>query len=342
NAIAFSAGDGKVLWSTPLTSKRPKHGYPGSRCTPFVDGDRVYVTTSDGSIACLKAGDGKIVWQKQFKKEWKGRMMSGWGYSESPIVDGDHVICTPGSKEAMFVALDKKTGKEIWRTKLPDDLGGKGKDGAGYSSTVVSHGAGVKQYLQMTGRGVISARASDGKFLWNYNPVANGTANIPNPIPYGDHVFCSTGYGTGSALLKLSKDGAGVKAEQVYWLEAGVLQNHHGGLVKVGDYIYTGHRHNSGYPLCLEAASGKVKWGGDFRGPGEGSAAVLYVDGHLIFRYQKKGVVALIEATPEEYRLKGTFKPKYVSGPSWSHPVVVNGRLYLREKDKLMCYDIKS
>ena len=267
-------------------------------------------------------------------------MMSGWGYSESPLIDGDRLLCTPGAKDAMIVALDKKTGKTIWQGKTPSDLGERGKDGAGYSGIVVSHGAGVKQYVQLTGRGVLSFRADDGKFLWNYNPVANGTANIPTPIASGDHIFCSTGYGTGSALLKLSKSGSsGVKAKEVYFLDDKTLQNHHGGMVLVNGKIYTGHKHNNGFPICVDLKSGEVEWGGDERGPGRGSAAVTYADGHLIFRYEN-GTLALIEATPKKYNLVASFDPAHQEGKSWAHPVVANGRLYLREQDKLMCYNL--
>jgi hypothetical protein len=165
-------------------------------------------------------------------RDFDGRMMSGWGYSESPLVDGDWVLCTPGSRRAMIVALDKMTGREVWRTAVPN-LGDNGKEGAGYSSIVVSQGAGVKQYVQLVGRGVIGVRASDGKFLWGYNRVANGTANIPTPICTGDFVFASTGYGTGACLLKLVPSAGGVIAEEQYFLEAGTFQNHHGGMVLV-------------------------------------------------------------------------------------------------------------
>ena len=182
-------------------------------------------------------------------------------------------------------------------------IGDKGKDGAGDSSIVISHGAGVKQYVQLVGRGVISVRASDGKFLWGYNPIANGVANIPTPIVQDDYVFCSTGYGTGAALLQLSKDGDGVKAEEKYFLEPSKLQNHHGGMVLLNGYVYCGHSHNEGYPICVELESGKVVWGGKNDEvtkilPVKNSAGVLYADGNLIFRYQN-GDVALIEATPK-------------------------------------------
>lgn len=339
--VALNKADGKILWRTPLTDSDPRHGYDGSRCTPSIDGDRLYVVTSNGQIACLKVADGSVVWKKDFKKEWGGRMMSGWGYSESPLVDGDWVLCTPGAHDAMIVALDKLTGKEIWRSKA-GPKGEQGKDGAGYSSIVVSNGGGVKQYVQMTGRGAIGVRAKDGEFLWAYHRVANKTANIPTPIVSGDYVFCSTGYRDGgSALLRLKQDGEGVTAEEVYYKNGAELQNHHGGMVLIDGHIYCGHGHNKGFPVCVELKSGDLAWGGRIRGPGKGSAAVKFVDGHVIFRYQD-GVVAIIEATPAGYKLKGSFKPAFQQGRSWAHPVVSDGKLYLREQDKLMCYDVSG
>jgi outer membrane protein assembly factor BamB len=338
--IARKLSDGSPVWSTTLTDKVPKHGKGGARCTPSIDGAHVYVILSEGTVACLKAADGAVVWKKNCGKDFGGRMMTGWGFSESPLVDGDRVIVTPGGKDAGLVALDKMTGKEIWRSAIP--AGGKrGKDGAGYSSVVISNACGVKQYVQLMGRGVVSVRADNGKFLWQYNRVANGVANISTPVVSGDYVFCSTGYGTGSALVKLEASGdTGVSAEEVYFLDSKTLQNHHGGMVLVGDHIYCGHQHNAGFPICVEMKTGKVIWGGKIRGPGSGSAAVMYIDGHLIFRYQN-GVVALIEASPNGYKLKGSFKPAYQKGSTWAHPVVLDGKLYLREQNQLMCYEVK-
>lgn len=336
--VALAEADGKVLWTTPVTDSVPRHSYAGSRSTPTVDGDRLYVVSSDGAIVCVTTADGQVAWKRSFKQDWNGRMMSGWGYAESPLVDGERVLCTPGGSDAMIVALNKIDGTEIWRSAVPK-IGSRGGDGAGYASLIVSEGAGVKQYVTLAGRGIVSVRASDGAFLWGYNSVANGTANIPTPIASGNYIFCSSGYGTGSALLELSRDGDGVKATEVYFLDGNKLQNHHGGMVLVDDHIYCGHGHNNGFPACIDLKTGEAAWGGK-RGPGSGSAAVAYYDGHLIFRYQS-GDVALIEATPEAYKLKGSFKPVYVKTPSWAHPVVANGRLYLREQDKLMCYSLK-
>jgi outer membrane protein assembly factor BamB len=274
-------------------------------------------------------------------------MMSGWGFSESPLVDGDKVICTPGGDDAAVVALNKETGKEIWRCTVPKIGDGKNhhdkdlKHGAAYSSVVKTNGAGVEQYIQLLGQGVVGIRAEDGKYLWGYEDVGNDVANIPTPIVRDDFVFVSTGYGTGSALLKLQKNGDGVSAEEVYFIEPKELQNHHGGLLLIGNHIFGGHKHGQGFPICVEMESGATQWGGDIRGEGKGSAAVTYADGHLIFRYED-GTLALIEANTEDYKLKGSFKPEFQEGTSWAHPVVVDGRLYLREQDKLMCYDLRA
>jgi len=334
--VAVNAKDGKVVWTTVLTEGVPKHGYQGSRSTPTVVGDHLWVTTSNGIIACLTT-EGKVVWKKSFEKEWGGKMMSGWGYAESVLVDGKVAVCTPGGPDAMMVALDKDTGAELWKCKMPD-FGSSGKPGAAYSSVVISMGAGVKQYVQMTGRGVIGVRAADGKFLWGYGHTANTTANISSPVVAGDYVYSSSAYGAGTGCVKLEKDGDGVKAQEVYYLNAKDLQNHHGGMVLVDGYIYCGHKQNGGDLVCLDVKTGQLKWG-PVKAPGKGSAAVIYVDGHLICRYQN-GLVVLMEATPQEFRMQGSFMPKFQEKESWSYPVVSGGRLYLREQDKLMCYQL--
>ncbi len=331
--------NGKVLWTSKFTEHNPDHSYDGSRTTPTIDGDRLYVVASSGNITCMKTADGTIVWQRDFLKDFGGKLMSGWGFSESPLVDGDMVVCTPGGDEAMMVAFNKMTGKVIWKSAMLP-FSKKGKEGAGYSSIVVSEGAGVKQYIQLVGRGVIGVRAKDGKMLWGYDGVTNDVANIPTPLVQGDFVFASTGYGAGAALLELKKKGTGVEAVEKYFLPANDLQNHHGGMILKDGYVYCGHRHNEGFPICVEMKTGKTIWGGDVRPVGKGSAATTYADGNIIFRYQS-GPVALVEATPEGYKLKGSFTPKHASEPCWSHPVVHGGKLYLRDQDKLMCYNLK-
>ncbi len=341
---AFSADDGTEIWATRLTDGNPDHSYPGSRCTPTVDGDRVYAVTSDGQIGCVRLSDGEVVWKRHMAEEFGGRMMSGWGYSESPLVDGDLVLCTPGGQDAMIVALNKLSGEEVWRSAVPE-IGEAGRNGAAYSSIIVTEAAGVRQYVQIIGRGAIGVRASDGQFLWGYNRIANGTANIPTPIPVENFVFVSTGYGAGAALLELiaNEDGS-VDAVEQYFLGPQTFENHHGGMILEGEYVYAGHKHGNGFPICIEWRSGDIVWGGEIRGAdgdGSGSAAITYIDGQIIFRYQN-GEVALVDATPEGYQLRGHFMPVYQERESWSHPVVVDGRMYLREQNKLMCYELVS
>jgi outer membrane protein assembly factor BamB len=328
--LCLDLKDGKRLWATEVGSQDDPN------CTPTVDGDRVYGLSKKGILICCDTKTGREIWKVKYEADFGGKMMSGWGYSESPLVDGDKLIVTPGGKDAMLAALDKKTGKLIWKTAVPDKLAG----GAGYSSVVISNAAGVKQYIQLVGKGIVSVDAATGKLLWSYEQIANGTANIPTPIVKGDFVFCSTGYGTGAALLKVVKSGGELNAEEVYFLPAKDMQNHHGGMVLIGDHIYCGHGHNEGFPLCIEMKTGKAAWKPG-RGVGKGSAAVLAADGHLIFRYES-GDVALIEATPTEYKLKGHFKAPTHHGPNWPHPVVLDGKLYLRDQGTLLCYDIRE
>jgi len=333
--MAFDLAGQKRLWKAKVG---PPHG-DGSRCTPTVDGNLVYAVGTEGDVVCVSAADGTEVWRKSYSKDFGGSMMSGWKYSESPLVDGDKLVCTPGGDTAPLVALNKKTGDVIWKC-TPPKPGTTG--GAGYASIVVSEGAGIRQYVTVMGRGAVGVAAADGKFLWSYPRIANGTANIPTPVAQGDFVFVSTAYNTGAALLKLSKAGDGVKADEVYFLNAGTFQCHHGGFLRVGEYIFGANGHNAGNPICIEMATGKVVW--SEKQVGGGSGAVLFADGNLYYRYEDD-TVALIEANPKSYVLKSSFKvPRRpgVGGPGWAHPVIHDGKLYLRHADVLFCYDIRG
>lgn len=335
--LAYNLRTQRLLWATPI-GPRYRGGPPGPRCTPTVSGRLVYVMGTDGDLVCLSTADGTIRWKKNVVAEFGGAMMSGWKYSESPLVDGNKVLCTPGGDSAMMVALNKSNGETIWKCAAPK-LGEKGADGAGYSSAVIADIDGVRQYVQLVGRGVIGVDAKTGRFLWGYNNVANNVANIPTPVVRGPYVFVTTAYSTGAALLKIVRNGDGFEAKEVYFIDSKDFQNHHGGIVQVGDYIYAGHGPSRGDPACIEFGTGKVVW--KQKSPSIGSAAVLYADGNLIFRYDR-GDVLLVEATPDEFRIKGRFKSLRGSGPAWPHPVVHNGRLYLRHSDILACYDLRA
>jgi outer membrane protein assembly factor BamB len=332
---ALKESDGSPLWTQRIADPG-KAGYnEGPRCTPTVDGDFVYALGVSGELACLNTKDGKIVWHKNFTSDFGGKVPR-WGYSESPLIDGDNLICTPGGNNSTLIALNKMTGAVVWKCAVP------GGDGAAYSSIVISEAAGTRQYVALLGRGIVGVRAKDGKFLWRYNRVANGTANIPTPIVEGNYVFCSTGYGTGSALLELKADGDSVKVNEKYFLGGKELQNHHGGLVHVGDYVYGGHGHGDGIPICLDMMKGKFAWHEERGLTKKGSAAVLYADGMLYFHYQD-GLMALVEATPKAFKKVSSFQLPDKSGKnSWSHPVIANGRMYVRDQDTLLCFDVKQ
>ena len=325
---------GKNLWETKISDA----SRDGPQCTPTVDGDKVYAISRQGNLVCLNANDGKLVWQTDFGGDFGGRIMSRWDYSESPLIDGDKLICTPGADDAAMVALNKKDGTVIWKAGVPQN------GGAGYASIVTADAGGIKQYITFTRRYIIGVKASDGTLLWQYKKVTNGTANIPTPIVKDDLVFCSTAYGTGAALLKLIPDGTGgVNAKELYFYRGNTLQNHHGGIVLVDDHVYGGHGHNDGQPFCLEMKSGKFAWGPE-KNPASGSFSVISADGHLYFRYQD-GTMFLVEATPEKFHVKSSFSLPRESGrgrSAYTHPVIANGKLYIRGSNMLLCYDIKK
>lgn len=332
--IACDLENRRELWATRV-------GAPfntGPRCTPTVDGELLYALGTEGDLMCLRSATGAVRWQKNLTTDFGGRMMSGWKFSESPLIDGDRLVCTPGAADAVMVALDKRTGTTIWKAVLPE-LGDKGADGAAYSSAVVAEIGGVRQYVQLIGRGVIGVEAETGRFLWGYNRIANNVANITAPVVRGNHVFVTTAYNTGSALLEVKREGEGFRAEEMYFLGPREFLNHHGGVVLAGEYLYGGHGANRGDPVCIELATGRICW--KSRAPARGSASVLYADGHVIFRYDR-GDVLLVEASPEEFRVKGRFRPPVGKGPAWAHPVIHKGRLYLRHDDLLCCYDVRA
>lgn len=332
--VCLDDKNGSEIWSRRI-GEAWRDG--GSRSTPATDGELVFALTPHGDLVCVAATDGGEVWKRNLSKEFGGRMMSGWGYSESLLVDGERILCTPGADGAALAALDRNAGRTIWRAKV-DNCGG-----AGYSSIVNCRAGGVEQYVTVLGRtgGAVGVQAADGKLLWRHVGVAGGTANVPTPIVRGDYVFYTTGYEDGgSALLKIVATGDELETEEVWHKSASELRNHHGGVVLVGDYLYGGHGQNQGLPFCVNFETGENTWPKK-RGPGEGSAAVTYADGRLYFRYQN-GVMALVDTDPTELKIVSTFKIPDGSTPSWAHPVVVGGRLFLRDKDRLLCYDVRS
>jgi outer membrane protein assembly factor BamB len=351
--FALQEAEGGLLWKTKVG---PIHedDYGGSRCTPTTDGDRLFVTNTEGDVISLESATGKEVWRVSMVEQYESYLMKAmgsydWRYTESPLVDGNKVIITPGHIRAMMVALDKTTGEEIWKT-AGGRIGPIGADGAAYSSVVVTEIAGTRQYVQLVGRGVMAVDAETGEMLWSYNRVANDIANIPTSLVTGNYVFSSSGYGTGAALLKISKNPNFDEnseeeqeewlAEEVYFLEGNTMQNHHGGLILHEGYVYTGTGHNKGFPLVVKMETGEVAWG-PIRNEGKDSAAITYAEGRIYFRYQS-GLMILVEANPKEYIEHGSFPIPGAKKPSWSHPVIANGMLLLKEQENLFAYDVRA
>ena len=335
--ICLKQSDGSILWKTSFT---PDRGAANGTPTIDLETGLVYGLSFDGILVCCRLKDGEVVWKKSFPGDFQGKMESVWGYSESPLIDGERLICTPGASDAMVACLNKKTGETIWKGQAPKgNL--RGNDGAGYSSVVISNAAGRKQYVQLIGHGIVSYDANTGELLWNYDRVANRTANIPTPLVKDDFVFCSTGYDDGgTALLQVSKSGSTLAVKEVYYKSSKELQNHHGGMVMVGDYVYMGHGHNNGFPACIEWRTGEDHWEKG-RGAGSGSAAILYADNKLFFRYQD-GIMAMIDSDTKKYNLLGKFKLATHNGESWPHPVIVDGILYIRDQDDFIAYSLKK
>jgi outer membrane protein assembly factor BamB len=330
-AQALATSDGKEIWSTRLGNVGPNRGpqYPAARSTPTVEKDRLYALGSDGDLACLETASGKVVWKKNLRSDFGGKT-GNWAYAESPLVDGEKLICTPGGAEATVVALDKKSGETIWKCAIPE------ADEAAYASPIVVAAGGVRQYVTFLQKGIIGIEAKSGKLLWRYNKTAKGSpANIPTPVSRNEFVYSATGKG-GAALVEIKAMGAAMEAAEVYFTPK--LPSAIGGAIEHGGYLYGT---NGQGLICADFKTGDIKW----QDRGIGAAALLYADGRL-YLHGENGQVALVEATPEAYRESGRFtppdQPKDRVGKAWAYPVVANGRLYIRDADCLWCYDVKA
>ena len=321
--LAFNVSTGEPLWSTKTGRAYHDGTGDGPRGTPTIDKDHVYALGANGDLVCADTEKGDVVWQKNILQEFGGNNIT-WGISESVLIDDDKLICSPGGKQGTIVALNKMTGRPIWQSKV------QGTPQAAYSSLIAVDFGGVKQYVNFVHTGVVSVSAKDGAPLWGFRESANGTANCSTPLYSNGSVYTSSGYGEGAASFKLAPGG---KASLAYSNKG--LDNHHGGMV-----LLDGHVYGFGEQAlkCIDLKTGKEKW--KDRSVGKGS--VTYADGHLYLR-SERGPVALAVASPDGYDEKGKFEPPTPSGkPSWSHPVVCGGKLFLRDMDTLLVYDVKK
>lgn len=336
SVICLNAKDGKQVWAEPIG----KTGTPGCcnaggpRTTPTVDtaSNLVFAISQYGEVAALNFKDGKEVWKKDLIRDFGGQLPE-WGFSSAPVIDGNNVMLTAGSAQGTVVALDKKTGKTVWQTS---DF----TDGAHYSSLVIATIDGVKQYIQLTDKSLVGINPANGKLLWRAERPGK-TAVIPNPVVFGNLIYVTSGYGVGCNCFEVKKEGDKFTATELWNNKA--MVNHHGGVVRIGPNVY-GHSDSKGW-TCQDIKTGNVVWQdkSQWTDRGAGKGAVTYADNRLIIRTEDKGTLALIEASPTGYKEHGRFEqPNRSKEKAWAHPVVSNGKLYIRDEDHLLCYDISA
>jgi len=317
--IAFDITNGKEVWSTPHGSAFRNDRGDGPRGTPTIDGDRLYALGGSGDLSCMDAKTGKIVWTKNVLREFGGSNIQ-WGISESPLVIGNKVLVNAGGRNASIVALNKDNGAVIWKSQ---------SDEAGYSSAIPLQVNGGTQVVFFTAQRALGLDVNDGTLLWEYGRAANGTANVATPIARGNRVFISSGYGTGGGLVEIKADN---KAQELYFTRD--MRNHHSSSVLVGDYLYG---FSESILTAMKFDTGEIAW----RDRSVGKGSLVYADGNL-YCYSENGVVGLVEATPTGYHEKGRFRIQQGELPTWTHPVVAGGRLYLRDQDTIYAFDVKQ
>jgi outer membrane protein assembly factor BamB len=331
-ALCLDLADGRTLWTTPIGEEYQNNWGGGPRSSPTIDGDRMYALGAAGDLACLNCESGEVLWSKSLVKDFGGNV-PGWGFCESPLVDGDKVVVTPGGANCL-VALDKLTGETIWTSTGLNDA-------AQYASIVAALVDGVPIHMTMTSGGLVGVAAETGKFLWRFDKTRNGTAVIPTPIYHDGHVYSTSGYGAGCGLVKLAAAGDGVTAEEVWFNRD--MKNQHGGVVLVDGRVY-GYSDGGGW-LCQDFLTGAEVW----RDRSElGKGAIAYADGHLYCYTEGEGTIALIEAGADGWKQTGRFDiPERTqlprgAGAIWTHPVIARGKLFLRDQELLFCYDIAA
>ena len=332
SVVALDTRDGKRIWSTRLGNvgnPNQQPNFPTARSTPTLEGDLLYAQSSDGDVVCLDAKTGNVRWKKNIRNDYGGKTAE-WAYAESPLIDGDALVCAPGGGAATVIALRKSTGELIWKCPLPE------ADDAGFSSAIVVEVGGIREYMRLLTKGLVGIEASTGRFLWRYSkPISQYGANIQTPVASGEYVFCSS-TGTGAGVVKLTAKGKQVSADEVYFSAA--YPTAIGGAVKVGDYLYGA---TTEVMLCVEFTTGQIKW----KERALGAASLCYVGGRL-YLHGENGEIALAEASPEAYREKGRFTPPgqpqrtNTMEKAWAYPVVAGGRLYIRDNNVLWCYAV--
>jgi outer membrane protein assembly factor BamB len=332
--VALDRGTGKEIWATSLGVARENQAMVFLRQRqPLVDSERLYAFSTHGHLVCLDVDQGQELWRVKYLEDFQGRP-SPFGWTDYPLVDGDSLICTPGGKEAFHVALDKHTGKIRWKSALPAGLS------PSHSPMVIAEVGGLRHYVQNLGGGHVGIAAKDGKLLWQYKKVSSGTANMATPSVHGDQVFVTSGFNSGSALLQLVPENDLLAVKELYHTRD--FQSCYGGIVALGGNVYAGHSptFSIAMPTCIDRKAGKVLW--QQKGPGQGAVATVAAEDRLYLRFAD-GLIALAEASPDGFKELGQFRPPHRSkSPVWSVPVIAHGRLFVRDQQALLCYDLRQ
>jgi len=317
--VAFDIATGKEVWATPHGSAFRNDRGDGPRGTPTIDGDRLYALGGNGDLSALDARTGKLIWSKNVLREFGGSNIT-WGISESPLVLGNKVLVNAGAPGASMVALNKTDGAVIWKSQ---------SDEPGYSSAIPLDINGGTQVVFFTAKRAVGLDVRDGRLLWDYERPANNVANVATPIVRANRIFISSDYGTGGGVVEIKPDN---KAQEIYFTKE--MKNHHSSSVLIGDYLYG---FSSSILTAMKFDTGEVVW----RDRSVGKGSLVYADGNL-YCLSENGVVGLVEATPTGYKEKGRFRIQQGSLPTWAHPVVAGGRLYLRDQDTIYAFDVRE
>ena len=320
--MAFDEATGKKLWEVANGRRFDNDRGSGPRATPTVVDGEVYAYGASGDISVLNAATGAVRWKVNVLQKFGGNNIQ-WGLSESPLVLSDRIIINPGARGASVVALSRKDGSVLWQTM---------NDEAGYSSAILHEVGGIRQAILFTASRGIGVDVNTGRLLWSYDRVANGTANIATPIARGNKVFLSSDYGTGAGLLELSVSGKSITPRQVYFTRE--MRNHHASSVLIGEHLYG---FSSAILTAMKFDTGEVAW----RDRSVGKGSVIFADERL-YLFGENGVVGLAEANPTGYREHGRFELRTGSLPTWAHPVVANGKLFLRDQDTIYAYNVRA
>lgn len=314
--------DGKLIWKQAYGPEFSE-SYPGSRSTPVIIGDLLYIYSGLGRVVCMSSNSGDVKWTKDVFKELGGEQIQ-WGVNETLAIDGDKLFVTPGGKTNNIVALNRLTGQLIWSSK------GKGEKSA-YCSPLIVKLANRTLLVTHTESHVVGLDAADGKVLWSQPHPNRFSIHANTPIYHNGSVFFFSGYGQGGGLLKLSADGSSANLE---WTQK-KIDNRIGGAVLVDGYLYASGDNNR-FWMCVDWNTGEVKW----EAKGLANGTVIQADG-MLYGYTDRGELFLAEAKPSAFNIVSQTKVELGTNQHWAHPVVNKGRLFVRHGNTLIAYKIK-